>query len=125
MSLNSHLIFGSPPTALPLPWVSISPTIRTPNLKELKLANFFCQMLFAVCPICAPKKAFHPVCKKKLALMFMKLTPGVSPYFFRKLCCDFQQLATLQSSLILKVQQEVLSSDILMEANVQLHSIQI
>jgi len=80
----------------------------------------FCQTLFDVCPICVPKKALHPVCN-----MFMKLTPGLSPYFFRKLCYDFQQLATLQSSLILKVQQEVLSSDILMEANVQLHSIQI
>jgi len=52
---------------------SVSPTKCKRNLcAEIH------QTLFAVCPICTPQKASHPMCKKiPRGYVLMKSTPGI------------------------------------------------
>jgi len=43
---------------------SISPMMKKHQISSLNYCTF-CQTLFPICPIWAPKKAFHPVHPKK------------------------------------------------------------
>jgi len=56
----------------------ISPTKFKPNL-----CAEICQMLFAVLPICAPKKLLIRLCgRKSLSNMLVKFTPRAKPVVF-------------------------------------------
>jgi len=52
-------------------WQKILHSISQSKFKP-DLCAEICQTLFAVCPYCGPKKAFHPVCAKKAELIIVR-----------------------------------------------------